>query len=105
MVVRLEDLLRRRIPLLLLDRPDREILERTAALVAGPLGWTPERCRREVDEILERRRFYEGPPSPGREVLELTEKGGEGKKGVAKQDESPAPTDEAPGASEKDRSE
>jgi hypothetical protein len=45
-------------------------------------------------------------PLPGQkfssEVLELTEKGGKGKKGVANQDGSPAPTDEAPGASEKD---
>jgi glycerol-3-phosphate dehydrogenase len=65
MVVRLEDLLRRRIPLLLLDRPDRETLEKTAALVAGLLGWTPDQCRREVDEILEGWRLYEQPSLPG----------------------------------------
>jgi glycerol-3-phosphate dehydrogenase len=65
MVVRREDLLRRRIPLLLLDRPDRETLEKTAALVAGLLGWTPDQCRREVDEILEGWRLYEQPSLPG----------------------------------------
>jgi glycerol-3-phosphate dehydrogenase len=105
MVLRLEDLLRRRIPLLLLDRPARETLENTAALVAEPLGWAPERCRREVDEILERRRFYGQLPTPGSEALELTGEGGKGKKGVANQDGFPASTDVAPGTSENNRSE
>ena len=52
MVVTLEDLLRRRIPLLLLQRPDRAVLEDAASLASSALGWSDEHSRREVDLIL-----------------------------------------------------
>lgn len=44
----LDDIVRRRIPLMLLTRPDRGILEDAAALAGEALGWTPARLQAEV---------------------------------------------------------
>lgn len=52
MVARLEDLLRRRIPLLLLEPPERTLVEESASLAATVLGWNAERCREEVDLVM-----------------------------------------------------
>jgi len=52
MVVRLEDLLRRRIPLLFLLPPERAVLEDSAALASRALGWTGKHRLREIDLIL-----------------------------------------------------
>ncbi|MFC1657284.1 FAD-dependent oxidoreductase [Candidatus Moduliflexota bacterium] len=52
MVVGLEDLLRRRIPLLLLLPPERTVLEDGAALASRALGWTGEHRLREIDRLL-----------------------------------------------------
>ncbi len=54
MVLTLEDVLRRRLPLLILEPPDRTLLEHLAGLVAETRGWTPERVGREVDTVLEK---------------------------------------------------
>ncbi|MFQ5511370.1 MAG: FAD-dependent oxidoreductase [Candidatus Krumholzibacteriia bacterium] len=51
MVLHLDDLLRRRLPLLILARIDRRTLEEAAALAAPVLGWSAERCRVEVDTV------------------------------------------------------
>lgn len=48
MVVHLSDLLRRRIPLLILARLDEDELRRLAVLVAPVLGWDEERIAQEV---------------------------------------------------------
>jgi len=52
MVCHLEDLLRRRIPLLLLEPPDRPVIEEAASLAAPALGWSAERCREEVEFVM-----------------------------------------------------
>ena len=54
MALTLEDILRRRIPLLILARLERQVLDDAASLAAPILGWTPERCRRQI-EAVERR--------------------------------------------------
>jgi glycerol-3-phosphate dehydrogenase len=54
MVVCLEDLLRRRIPLLLLSRLEDDQLEELAQIAAGPLGWTAERVDREVSALAQK---------------------------------------------------
>jgi glycerol-3-phosphate dehydrogenase len=51
MALHLNDLLRRRLPLLILTRLQRRTLEEVAALAATVLGWSPERCRLEVDAV------------------------------------------------------
>ena len=51
MALHLEDILRRRLPLLILTRLERRIIEHTAALVAPLLGWSSARCAREVDDV------------------------------------------------------
>lgn len=48
MACTLHDVLRRRIPLLLLTPPTAGVLEDAAALAGDALGWTPERRREEV---------------------------------------------------------
>jgi glycerol-3-phosphate dehydrogenase len=50
----LEDVLRRRIPLLLVSRPSEEALRRAAGLIGSCLGWSDARVREEVAENLER---------------------------------------------------
>jgi glycerol-3-phosphate dehydrogenase len=52
MVVHLEDLLRRRIPLTILSRPDADLATTIAAAVAQPLGWTPDDCAQEVAHLM-----------------------------------------------------
>ena len=54
MVVRLEDVLRRRIPLLVLSKLEPHHLEELARIAAGPLGWTPERVVREVFDVAQK---------------------------------------------------
>ncbi|MBU0621317.1 MAG: glycerol-3-phosphate dehydrogenase/oxidase [Gammaproteobacteria bacterium] len=49
MVQHLSDLLRRRMPLLILAKLDAQALSRLAELVAPQLGWDPERRAREVE--------------------------------------------------------
>ncbi|MEE9270618.1 MAG: glycerol-3-phosphate dehydrogenase/oxidase [Candidatus Krumholzibacteria bacterium] len=51
MAFHLDDLLRRRLPLLILTRLERRTLEEAAALAAPVLHWSPERCRLEVDAV------------------------------------------------------
>jgi glycerol-3-phosphate dehydrogenase len=51
MVLHLDDLLRRRIPLLILARVKKETLKEAAALAAPVLGWTEEMCQQEVESI------------------------------------------------------
>jgi glycerol-3-phosphate dehydrogenase len=48
----LEDVLRRRIPLLLVSRPTRETLLETADLAGAHLGWSGERKQAEVAAVL-----------------------------------------------------
>jgi glycerol-3-phosphate dehydrogenase len=57
--VKLEDILRRRIPLLVLTPPDRRTLEEAARLAAGELGWDDGRIEEEVGEVI---RKYSPPP-------------------------------------------
>jgi glycerol-3-phosphate dehydrogenase len=52
MAVGLEDLLRRRIPILILSQVDRKTLEDAASLAAPMLGWTEERSEQEINGIL-----------------------------------------------------
>ncbi len=54
MTVHLEDLLRRRLPLLILARVTRQTLVDAAALAAPILNWSPERCLKEVDATASR---------------------------------------------------
>ncbi len=49
----LEDVLRRRVPLLLVARVPEYVLEEVADIVGDLLGWTPERRRREIDRLLQ----------------------------------------------------
>jgi len=48
----LADVVRRRIPLVLVSRPDRAALEQVAELVGEVLKWSPERRADEVDAVL-----------------------------------------------------
>lgn len=50
----LDDVLRRRLPLLLLERPDAAALEQAALLAGEELGWDKGRRRAEVDAVRER---------------------------------------------------
>ncbi|MDH3214958.1 MAG: glycerol-3-phosphate dehydrogenase/oxidase [Candidatus Krumholzibacteria bacterium] len=52
MALTLEDLLRRRTPVLILAPVDRAILEEAARLVTPILGWTDERRKTEVTNVL-----------------------------------------------------
>jgi len=52
MAVGLEDLLRRRMPVLILSQVDRKTLEDAASLTAPMLGWTTERSEQEINGIL-----------------------------------------------------
>jgi glycerol-3-phosphate dehydrogenase len=54
MACTLEDIVRRRIPLVILTRPDRRVLEEAARLAGGVLGWNDERRASEVDAVLEK---------------------------------------------------
>ena len=58
MVVHLEDLLRRRMPLLILKRISLEELITLSKRVTGVLGWDKERTEREVSIIAERWRIH-----------------------------------------------
>jgi glycerol-3-phosphate dehydrogenase len=49
MAFHLEDLLRRRVPVLIMTRVTREVLEEAAALAAPVLGWNSGMCREEVN--------------------------------------------------------
>ena len=57
-VVHLEDLLRRRMPLLILKRISREELSDLSKRVAGVLGWDKERVKWEISNIAERWRIH-----------------------------------------------
>jgi len=52
MATTLEDVLRRRIPLLLLCRLREADLQEVSRLVAGELGWTEERRRQELQQLV-----------------------------------------------------
>jgi glycerol-3-phosphate dehydrogenase len=54
MAVTLEDLLRRRLPLLVLNPPDRHVIERAADLAAAGLGWNTSQRDSQVGTILEK---------------------------------------------------
>jgi glycerol-3-phosphate dehydrogenase len=54
MAVTLEDLVRRRIPLVVLTMPDPRVLTETAQLAAEVLGWPADRCTSEVNAVLEK---------------------------------------------------
>ncbi|MGR8940843.1 MAG: glycerol-3-phosphate dehydrogenase/oxidase [Gammaproteobacteria bacterium] len=54
MVVHLDDLLRRRLPLLILAKPSRDDLRRIAAIVAPELGWNEDRIESECRSVLSR---------------------------------------------------
>ncbi|MBC8414206.1 glycerol-3-phosphate dehydrogenase/oxidase [bacterium] len=54
MAVHLEDLLRRRLPVLILSVINRDILETAAAIAAPLLGWTPEFCENEINSLMEK---------------------------------------------------
>lgn len=52
MALRLEDLLRRRIPIVLLMRPDVKLAEELAALAAPEMEWSKEDIQDEVDHLM-----------------------------------------------------
>ena len=54
MTVNLEDLLRRRLPMLVLNPPDEHLIEMAADLAAAQLGWDAPRREEEVASILEK---------------------------------------------------
>jgi glycerol-3-phosphate dehydrogenase len=54
MALTLEDLLRRRTPLLILSRLRRETLEDAAALAAPILGWDDSRQQQEITHVLDK---------------------------------------------------
>jgi glycerol-3-phosphate dehydrogenase len=54
MVVHLEDLLRRRLPLVILARVREEWVADAARLAAPELGWDAARIREEVDAVVDR---------------------------------------------------
>jgi glycerol-3-phosphate dehydrogenase len=53
MVRGLQDLLRRRIPLLLINRLAPETVKLTAGLLGPALGWSEERQKREIEALLQ----------------------------------------------------
>ena len=52
MAVHLDDLLRRRMPLLILSKPDENVLRHLAATVAVPMGWDASTVEREIENCL-----------------------------------------------------
>ncbi len=52
MVLHLSDLLRRRMPLLILAKTDADVLRQLAELVAPELGWDADRVKQEVEACL-----------------------------------------------------
>jgi glycerol-3-phosphate dehydrogenase len=54
MALTLEDLLRRRTPILILAPVDRRVLEMVADLVSPILGWDDNRCDGEIAEVLDK---------------------------------------------------
>lgn len=56
MALTLEDILRRRIPLLILNPPAKKTLKQAAELAAPILGWTPQRCGEEIGSIMQKYR-------------------------------------------------
>ncbi len=54
MVVHLEDIIRRRIPLVVLSRMDTALLEAVARLAAPELGWNDERIETELEAVQKR---------------------------------------------------
>lgn len=54
MAITLEDLLRRRVPILILDRIKRSVVEDAADLAAPILGWGGVQRANEIDQVLER---------------------------------------------------
>jgi glycerol-3-phosphate dehydrogenase len=60
MAVHLEDLLRRRLPLMLLTAPNRVLAEEAASLAAPILGWNDERRREESENALKAWRTLPG---------------------------------------------
>ena len=54
MVVHLEDLLRRRLPLTILHRPDPAIARRAADMAAAELGWGAADTEAEIDHLMAR---------------------------------------------------
>lgn len=76
MVVHLKDLVRRRIPLMLMMPPNRELLEELAALIAPERGWDAAEQQAQVERTLSRwprivaderatDQNSAGPPNPG----------------------------------------
>ena len=51
MAIHLEDLLRRRMPLLILAQPAENLLRRIAETVAAPMGWNKAAMNREVEAV------------------------------------------------------
>jgi len=58
----LDDVLRRRIPLILLSRLDAETVCEIAALAAEHLGWNDARCREEAASVISSRRRQDTAP-------------------------------------------
>jgi glycerol-3-phosphate dehydrogenase len=56
MALTLEDLLRRRIPLLILNPPSEDTLRKATSLAAPVLDWTPKRCVDEVQSVIKKYR-------------------------------------------------
>ncbi len=54
MVIHLEDLLLRRVPVMLLSRPDREVVEQAAALATPLLGWSEKTRKKEISATWEK---------------------------------------------------
>ncbi len=54
MVIQLKDLVRRRIPLMLMMPPNRELLQELATLIAPVRGWSATDCEQQVARTLER---------------------------------------------------
>lgn len=59
MVVHLEDLLRRRLPLMILSRSDRGVAEKAAAMAAAELRWSAVEMQAEIDHVMARWRVPE----------------------------------------------
>ena len=59
----LEDVLRRRLPWLILSRPDPSVVREAAGLVASALGWSGERRREEETAVLREWAGIEGAGS------------------------------------------
>ena len=53
MALTLEDLLRRRTPILILARVDRAVVHTAAELAASVLGWNEQRCHEEIERVVE----------------------------------------------------